>query len=53
MVLSEAKFADIETASQRLQSVVVNTPLVEHALLNDRVGARVLLKAENLQKTGT
>ena len=53
MVLSDVSFADIVDASKRLQPVAVKTPLVEHALLNERVGARVLLKAENLQKTGT
>lgn len=45
--------ADIESAARRLQNVVVRTPLIENATLNERAGGRVLLKAECLQRTGS
>jgi len=46
-------FADIEAAAERLRGHAVVTPLLENAALNARVGGRVLLKPENLQRTGT
>jgi threonine dehydratase len=46
-------FADIEAAAERLRGHAVVTPLLENAALNERVGARVLIKPENLQRTGT
>ena len=45
-------YRDIEAAAARLNGVAVRTPLLEAALLNEVVGARVLVKAEMLQKTG-
>ncbi|GER08288.1 serine/threonine dehydratase [Iodidimonas muriae] len=45
--------ADIESAAERLQGVSIRTPLMENARLNDRVGGRVLIKAECLQRTGS
>ncbi len=45
--------ADIESAADRLASVAVRTPLLESPLLNDRLGCRVLVKAEMLQRTGS
>lgn len=45
--------ADIEAAAARLAGVAVRTPLLENALLNDRLGGRLLVKAEPLQKTGS
>ena len=47
------RFADIEAASERLAGKAVLTPLLEFPVLNERLGARVLLKAENLQRTGS
>lgn len=44
--------ADIEDAAGRLRDLAVLTPLLEHPALNDAVGGRVLLKAENLQRVG-
>jgi threonine dehydratase len=44
--------ADIEAAAARIEGLAVRTPLIEHPVLNERVGARVLLKAENLQRVG-
>src|SRR4029453_8235011 len=45
--------ADIEAASKRLAGVAVRTPLVNSPVLDDAVGARVFLKAESLQRTGS
>ncbi len=45
--------ADITAAAQRLEGFAVETPLLEFPALNDRVGGRVLIKAENLQRTGS
>lgn len=44
---------DVEGAAKRLADVAVRTPLIENAALNDRVGGRVLLKPECLQRTGS
>ncbi|HET8727624.1 MAG TPA: threonine/serine dehydratase [Alphaproteobacteria bacterium] len=44
---------EIEAAAGRVAGVAVETPLLESPLLNDRVGARVLVKAEPLQRTGS
>ncbi len=44
---------DIEAAAARLAGVVVRTPLLEAPLLNDRLGGRLLVKAEPLQLTGS
>ncbi len=46
-------FSDIEAAAQRLRGHAVVTPLLENAALNERAGGRVLIKPENLQRTGT
>jgi threonine dehydratase len=45
-------FADIQAAAQRLEGLAVVTPLIESPALNDRLGGRVLLKAETLQRGG-
>ncbi|MBB3266536.1 threonine dehydratase [Azospirillum sp. OGB3] len=44
---------DIVEAAARLDGVAVHTPLLESALLNERVGGRVLLKPEVLQRSGS
>lgn len=44
--------ADIEAAAQRIKGVAVETPLVESPALNDRLGLRVLMKLETLQRVG-
>ena len=46
-------FTDVEAAAARLTGIAVRTPLLESDALNDRVGGRVLLKAECLQRTGS
>jgi len=45
--------ADIAAAAQRLAGVAVRTPLVNAPVLDERLGARVFLKAETLQRTGS
>ena len=45
--------ADIEAAAQRLASVAVRTPLINAPVLDARLSARVFLKAETLQRTGS
>jgi threonine dehydratase len=45
--------ADLEAAARRLAGKAVLTPLLESALLNDRLGGRLLVKAETLQRTGS
>ena len=44
---------DIQAAAERLQGLAAVTPLLENAELNARTGARILLKAETLQRTGS
>ena len=45
--------ADIEAAAKRLAGVAVRTPLINAPVLDDLLGARVFLKAETLQRTGS
>ena len=51
--LEEPRFSDIESAAARLAGKSVVTPLLEFPALNTRVGGRVLIKPENLQRTGS
>lgn len=44
--------ADVRGAAAGLAGVVVRTPLLENPDANDRVGARLLIKAECAQRTG-
>jgi threonine dehydratase len=46
-------FEDVAAASIRLMHWLRETPVLESGLLNKRVGARVLVKAECLQYTGS
>jgi threonine dehydratase len=46
------ELADIEAAAERLDGVAHRTPVLTSRTLDDRVGARVHLKAENLQRIG-
>jgi threonine dehydratase len=46
-------FADVEAAARRIKRYAVRTPLVESPALNARTGARVFLKLETLQRTGS
>jgi threonine dehydratase len=44
---------DVEAAAQVLRGVALRTPLVSSPVLDALTGARVLLKAETLQRTGS
>src|ERR1700744_2529784 len=46
-------FADVEAAAKRLAGVAIRTPLVNSPVLDERLGARVFLKCETLQRTGS
>ena len=46
-------FADVEAAARRLDGVAVRTPLLSFPELDRRTGARVLVKPETLQRTGS
>ena len=45
--------ADIDAAAETIAPVAVRTPLLNSAALDERVGARVFLKPEVLQRTGS
>ena len=46
-------FGDVAAAAKRLQGMAVRTPLVESPVLSEYSGARVFLKLETLQRTGS
>src|SRR5271166_2623598 len=46
-------YADIEAARKRLDGIVKPTPIMTSTTLDHMIGARVLIKPENLQKTGS
>ena len=45
--------ADIDAAAETIAPVAVRTPLLNSATLDERVGARIFLKPEVLQRTGS
>ena len=45
--------ADVDAAAARLQGVAIRTPLIHSPVLDERLGARVFLKAETLQNMGS
>ncbi|WP_018235602.1 threonine/serine dehydratase [Ensifer sp. BR816] len=46
-------YADIEAARRRIAGMGIATPLLESPWLNRELGGRLLIKAENLQVTGS
>ncbi|HYK78974.1 MAG TPA: threonine/serine dehydratase [Micropepsaceae bacterium] len=46
-------FDDVKAAAERLTGVAAATPFVESLVLSERVGGRVFLKLETLQRTGS
>jgi threonine dehydratase len=46
-------FADVEAAARRLKGWAAHTPLLEAPNLSARLGFRLFVKAENLQRTGS
>ncbi len=53
MQTSPPIFADTEAAAARIAPYAIRTPLLENAVLNARLEARILLKPEMFQKTGS
>lgn len=45
--------SDVEDAARQLRGVATRTPLLENRYLNERLGGRLLIKAEPLQVTGS
>ncbi|MPZ38526.1 MAG: pyridoxal-phosphate dependent enzyme [Rhizobiales bacterium] len=45
--------ADVDAAANRLAGVALRTPLISSPVLDAAIGARVFLKAETLQRTGS
>jgi threonine dehydratase len=45
-------FEDVREAAKRIEGVAHRTPVLTSRTLNERVGAEVFLKAENLQRIG-
>jgi threonine dehydratase len=52
MTASNATPADISAARERGRGVVLHTPVIPSAYLSQRFGGKIVLKAENLQRTG-
>ena len=46
-------FTDVEAAAERIQGGAVRTPVIESPALNEEVGARILIKPECFQRTGS
>src|SRR6476661_4886718 len=47
-----ASFSGVQDAARQIAGHAVRTPLIESPALNERVGGRVLMKAETLQVAG-
>jgi threonine dehydratase len=52
MTASTPTPADISAARERGKGVVLHTPVIPSAYLSQRFGGKIVLKAENLQRTG-
>ncbi|HYM17225.1 MAG TPA: threonine/serine dehydratase [Micropepsaceae bacterium] len=50
---SSPTYADVIAATERIRGVAVSTPLVDSPVLSERVGGKVFLKLETLQRTGS
>ena len=48
-----AAYADVLAAKKRIAACAIRTPFVESPTLSDRIGGRVFLKLETLQRTGS
>ena len=46
-------FSDVQDAARQIAGEAVRTPLLENDALNERLGGRVLIKPECLQRTGS
>src|SRR5882757_6105646 len=45
--------ADVDAAAKTIAGVAIRTPLINSPVLDARLGARVFLKCETLQRTGS
>jgi len=50
--MAELSLTDVRSAADRIAGVALRTPVLTSRTLDERVGARVFLKAENLQRIG-
>ncbi|MEP3046044.1 MAG: threonine/serine dehydratase [Roseibium sp.] len=50
---SLVSFSNVEGAADRIRNVASMTPLLRSTVLDQRTGATVLIKAENLQRSGS
>lgn len=50
---SAVTHAEVVAAAKRIKNVAYRTPLLTSAALDDATGARIFLKPENLQRTGS
>ncbi len=50
--LALPNYGDVRAAAERLAGIAVRTPLLESPWLSERIGGRLLVKAEPLQRTG-
>ncbi|MEV0286290.1 pyridoxal-phosphate dependent enzyme [Kribbella sp. NPDC050820] len=50
--MAELSLTDIRSAADRIAGIAHRTPVLNSRTLDERVGARVFLKAENLQRIG-
>lgn len=50
--MTQVRFADVQSAADRLAGIAHVTPVVTSRTLDERVGARVFLKCENHQRIG-
>jgi len=46
-------FTDVQAAARRLEGIAIRTPLLENARVNAKLGGRLFIKAECLQRTGS
>ena len=53
MTVLPPEFADVIDAARRLEGEAVRTPLITNAVLDERLSARVFVKPECLQRTGS
>ena len=51
-LVNEITFADVRSAAQRLSGVAHHTPIASSRTLDERAGARIFCKCENLQRGG-
>jgi threonine dehydratase len=50
---SDPTFIDVQAAGRRLGGITVRTPLLENQRVNAKLGGRLFVKAECLQRTGS